>query len=190
MSDQEFYVRLKPFAPRQGYKTQRHSHREQIFVGGVRPNWYLVGETLAAELRAKRQLQNDPDSRPMFDVVDKATKAEIEEREQSSFLAGMGYNAATIGKPNDVIAPPTHDIRSAAERVAATTITSQQASGGGRNAAIPKPRRGRKSNNSGAIVSDDVQSDNVSEDVQSGGSNTDAVLDGATSESVDGSAGS
>lgn len=139
----EIFVRLKPFAPKRGYKAQRYSYKGQVYVGGTRPNWYQVSQELADDLKEHQQIHDDPDSKPLFDIVDGDKKREIEEQEQGAFLAGLGYGAATVAPPHNLPQPHTTDIRTDEEKEADKPVmpdTPPAPAAGGRAAAVPKPK--------------------------------------------------
>ena len=155
----ELFVRLKPYAPRRGYKAQRYSYKGQVYVGGARPNWYQVSKELAEDLLQHRQDHADPDSKPLFDLMDGEKKQQVEEQEQANFLAGLGYGAATVAPPTDLKQPMTTDIRTADEKAAAVPPSMPAPNVGGRAAAVPKVRvKNKKNPKTAAIVSDDAGS--------------------------------
>lgn len=130
----ERYVRLAPYAPKQGRFVQRFCHKSYVFVGGLRPNWYVVDAATAEELSTFTQIPNDPESKPMFEIMQKDKKDVIEKKETEQFLASMGVVSATIPLPKDVEPPRTHDIRSKA-------IKDKEPEVDGRAEALPPPRK-------------------------------------------------
>jgi len=129
----ERYVRLAPYAPKQGRFVQRFCHKSFVFMGGIRPNWYVVDKATAEELAAFRQVPNDPESKDLFEIMMKDKKEVVEKKETEQFLASMGVVSATIPLPKDVAPPKTHDIR---EKTA-----EKKTEVDGRASAMPPPRK-------------------------------------------------
>ena len=130
----ERYVRLAPYSPRQVRFVQRFAHKSFVFVGGLRPNWYVVDKETAEELSVMTQVPNDPDSKPLFEIMLKDKKEVIEKKETEQFLASMGVVSATIPLPKDVKPPATHDIRTNRGEPEAAEVD-------GRAGALPPPRQ-------------------------------------------------
>jgi hypothetical protein len=160
MSDQENYARLHPYSPRRGYVVQKHSFQSQVYMGGPRPNWYRVSSELAELLRPQLQQHDNPDSKPLFQIVSGEEKVLIEAQEQQEFLASVGAAARTQLAPRDVAPPPTVDIRPAAQQIAPAVVTAAPEvteAPVGRAAALPPPREQlRTANESGAVTSAEV----------------------------------
>lgn len=140
----EWYIRLAPYAPKQGRFVQRFCHKSFVFVGGLRPNWYVVDKATADELEVFRQVPNDPDSRPLFEIMVRDKKEIVEKKETEQFLASMGVVSATIPLPKDVEPPRTHDIRDK------TKPLEPQIDG--RADALPPPRRVARDETTAAVV--------------------------------------
>ena len=96
------FVRLKPYNPRRGFVVQRHGIGEMFFLGGVRPNWYEVSDDVAAMLGQKRQFHTDPDSKPLFDIMDKEEKERVAAEEQNQVLAQLGAIGQTVAMPQEL----------------------------------------------------------------------------------------
>jgi hypothetical protein len=146
------FVRLKPYNPRRGFVTQRHGRGDLFFIGGIRPNWYEVDDDVAEELAKDRQFHNDPDSKPLFDIMSKEDKEQVAAEEQNQVLAQLGAVGQTVLLPNGMKDPKTVD------------LTEKSAKGekkaGGRASAIPQPRKTRKSKTrGGAVTTGDLKGD-------------------------------
>ncbi len=154
----EFYARLYPHNPRRGYLVQKHCFDGQVYVGGPRPNWYLIGPELAAQLRDKLQTHDDPDSKPLFQIVTPEEKETISASEQQQFLAALGAVGQTLVGPKDAAPPPTVDLRVEVPATVATAaaampeVTAAPPKGKGRAAALPPTREQLQSENAAGIV--------------------------------------
>jgi len=153
----EFYARLYPHNPRRGYLVQKHCFENQVYVGGPRPNWYLIGPELAAQLRDKLQTHDDPDSKPLFQIVTPEEKETIAASEQQQFLASLGAVGQTLVGPKDAAPPPTVDLRVEVPTTVATAaampeVTAAPPKGKGRAAALPPTREQLQSENAAGIV--------------------------------------
>lgn len=152
------FVRLKPYNPRRGYVVQRHGIGEMFFVGGVRPNWYEVQDVVAERLAKKRQFHNDPDSKPLFDIMDREEKERVAAEEQNQVLAHLGAVGQTVLMPPSVKEPKTVDLTDKGGSPPPVPGTSAEASQAvGRAAAIPQPRTPRRmKTRGGTVVGPDV----------------------------------
>lgn len=95
MSTQTAFVRVKPYAPRQGYAVQRFHYKGTLFVGGIRPHWYKIPISRVGELQELRQ----DSGAPIFDVVDEDTKSAMDHEENTRQLAALGIAAAHVASP-------------------------------------------------------------------------------------------
>ena len=93
------YVRVKHYNPKKGFFIQRYHTNGQLFQ--EQKGWYLVDESLAKLLKKKRQVANDPDSRPIFDICTKEEALEMErgERKREQEKARV-REARLMGKKN------------------------------------------------------------------------------------------
>lgn len=148
------FVRLKPYNPRKGFVTQRHARGNDLFfIGGVRPNWYEVDDAVAEELKGDRQFHNDPDSKPLFDIMTKEEKEQVAAEEQHQVLAQLGAVGQTVLMPDSMKDPKTVDLTSKEEK-------TEEKPAGGRSSAIPEPRKTRKSKTrGGAVTTGDLKGD-------------------------------
>lgn len=80
MSGQTFLVRLKPYAPKQGYFLKTFVHRGIVFK--VESGWYQVDAQLAEELREIHTKPENLDSMLAFDVCTKEEASEKVETER------------------------------------------------------------------------------------------------------------
>lgn len=165
------FVRLKPYNPRRGLVTRRHGIGEMFFVGGLRPNWYEVSDAMAEKLAKKRQFHDDPDSKPLFDVMDKEEQERVAAEEQNQVLAQLGAVGQTVAMPPDFREPRTVDMTkkepAPAPAPAASFPPPPMASStiaDGRAAAIPQVRstrttqvRGAELESAGAVTMSDLQ---------------------------------
>lgn len=152
------FVRLKPYNPRKGFVTQRHARGELFFIGGVRPNWYEVDDEVAEELKEDKQFHNDPDSKPLFDIMSKEEKEQVAAEEQHQVLAQLGAVGQTVLMPDSMKDPKTVDLTSKEEKQAEASVEEKQADG--RSSAIPQPRKTRKSKTrGGAVTTGDLKGD-------------------------------
>jgi hypothetical protein len=140
----EKFVRLFPVNPRQKRTVASYTFRGQRYMGGFRPTWYKVSSQLADALRDLRQDHTDPYSPALFDIMDEEAKQTTERREQEQYLAQIGAIQGVISVPQDVKAPPTHDIRSDREKVM-----------DGRSAAVPPARQPTQSATKTASIAPD-----------------------------------
>jgi hypothetical protein len=151
----EFYARLQPYNPRRGFLVQKHCFENQVYVGGPRPNWYLIGEELANTLRGKLQTHDDPDSKPLFQVVTPEEKMRIATSEQEQFLASLGAVGQTLVGPKDAAPPPTVDLRPELPKAPEAPVPEVV----GRAAALPPTREQLQTENAaGAVTSKEVMS--------------------------------
>ncbi len=95
MSESTYFVRLKPYNPKQGYNVTRYFFQNNLFVGGDRPNWYKVSREFAAVCKKDEQ-ENGVKT---FDVVTKEEQAAINEIEENRRLVSIGLMAATHAVP-------------------------------------------------------------------------------------------
>lgn len=101
------FARLYPHNPKMGFMVRGFNYRSFGFVGGERPNWYEVDETLAAELRELRQQHTDPRSQPLFQLCSAEEKVRLEHLEQSHYLSQLGVVSQTVSLPKEFSEPKT-----------------------------------------------------------------------------------
>lgn len=130
----ELYVRLMPVNPRLQRTVANFTYKSQKYLGGERPTWYCVDESLARQLGEMRQNEADRYSPALFQVVEKEEKESIERNEHEQYLAQIGALRGTISIPRDVEKPRTQDIRTEKEE------EEKPADFGGRSAAVAPPR--------------------------------------------------
>jgi hypothetical protein len=133
MSSELVYVRLAPYAPRQGNHVTRHVVRGQLFEGGDKPKWYSVSKEFADQLLEEHQIVDDPRSRPLFEVMNKEQMESIQLEEHRRALAAIGAYSPTVQVPQ--IRPP--EVIDGMKRLDA--ITSDEVSG--RAAALAPERQ-------------------------------------------------
>jgi hypothetical protein len=174
MSAQDVFCRLYPYAPRLGFHVQTYAYRGQKYRGGERPTFYIVDEDLAAELAELKQVESDPDSKPLFQFfTDQEEKERIEKMETEKYLAALGAVVNTVSLPRDLQPPGTTDLtkeRAAPEPAPAREVVEEGASKkrrGGRSAALPPTRAPSETGTAslgGAITSEDTKEQATSDE--------------------------
>lgn len=122
MSNDAMYVRLKPYDKKRGYLVRRYNIGGHEFLTdgeSGRPIWSRVTVKAAEFLKTLRQKENDPDSKPLFDVVTPPEYAAIAQREQDLALAQLDVRSATVNVPASARVPVVDRISGAAGRAAA-----------------------------------------------------------------------
>lgn len=112
MSDEVLYARVKPYNPKRGHKVQRIFVRSmgRVIEGGTgeqKPiEWVRIRPDQAQLLRTYRQDDQDPDSKPVFDIVTLEQRQVIDRAEDAARIAGVGTKAparkAPKGRVTDV----------------------------------------------------------------------------------------
>lgn len=118
------WVRLQPHNPKRGFTQMRYHYSDQLYVGGVKPNWYKVKAGRAAILEELSQDDQDPNSPPLFELADEAMKNEIDQKELQRRMVQL--NLLAHNAPIPTTALPT-----------SVDLTTDALKGGGREAAIP-----------------------------------------------------
>jgi hypothetical protein len=165
MIKNEMYVRLAPYNPRRGFKVQSYTYRSQKYLGGERPNWYVVDKATADDLGTLSQEHGAFGSPPLFEIYTKEQKEQVEQYENDRYLAALGAIRETISVAKDLQVPQTHDIRSEDVKPKVTVESA-----GGRGAALPPPRRQTRGKNERGFVA------------AAEGSDTDTSTDGDTAD--------
>ena len=150
MSAETVYVRLAPFAPRQGYVVRRYSYKGTMFEGGELPKWYKVPAHIAKELAAEKQPPHDARAPNLFEIKTEDEKGSIQAEEHRRFLASMGVLTPSDSRVGNVRAPDELDFT---DRFGGP-VTADETVASGRDAALPPTR--------GSAVADD--DDDASED--------------------------
>lgn len=96
MSEEVFYARVKPYNPKRGHLVRRIVCMGTLWEGGsglppdTIPAWTKVNAAQAEALKRFRQVDNDPYSARVFDIVTPPKREEIDQREE-------GYRKALLG---------------------------------------------------------------------------------------------
>jgi hypothetical protein len=119
------YVRLKPYNPKIGNVKKRYHHQSSLYAMHPetgRPIWYKTDDAaLLAELGATTQIDEDPQSGPLFDILSEAEFLKVQKHETNLRLVELGIMSATEAQPVSAT-PPVVD-----------RVTE------GRSAAVPEP---------------------------------------------------
>lgn len=109
---QKYWVRLKPYSPKRGYRLKRVHYLGRLWLGGNGidvdeiPEWVKVGRAAAAELKKLRQdgYTYNTGARRAFDICTEDQRAEIDAKEEDYRKAALGLRGATITELPDVTA--------------------------------------------------------------------------------------
>lgn len=108
---QTYFARVKPYNLKRGHVVRRIKCMGKLWTGGsglppdTIPTWTQVNAAQAAALKQFLQLDNDPYSQPVFDIVTPEQKAGIDEREENYRKAALGFGGpASVGELPNVAA--------------------------------------------------------------------------------------
>lgn len=112
MSNQDpLFARVKPYNPKRGHVVRRIVVLGTLWEGGsgvppdTIPTWTKVNAAQAVALKACLQIDNDPYSQRVFDIVTAEQRKQIDAREERYRRAILGYGASpTIAELPDVTA--------------------------------------------------------------------------------------
>ena len=89
------HVRIKPYNPRKGCVLRKYTHVPTSKKFDESLGWYIVDDSVAAELVRVRQREGDEQSPMAFDIVDAKTAREIDAKEKKDAIARREAGAAT-----------------------------------------------------------------------------------------------
>lgn len=117
----KYYVRLKPYNPKQGFVARRHIVEGQLYcldANSGRPTWYIVNGEVAARRRLEVQPTGRPGAPALFDVMTEHDYLEVFKREEDLRIARLTGAVATIP-----VTPPAAPVDRVG-RVAAVPVES------------------------------------------------------------------
>ena len=94
-----YWVRVKPLNKKRGHVVERVHVLGRIWQGGngIDPNkipeWVKVNAAQAAALRECKQIDNDPYSQGIFDIVTEEMKVQIDTKEENVRKAILGFGS-------------------------------------------------------------------------------------------------
>lgn len=87
-------VRLKPHNPKRGHVLKTYTYGGVKFLG--ERGWYRVNASLGEELRDIRQVHDDQDSSPAFDVCTEEEAKAIDEKEADASTTRKTAEKSTV----------------------------------------------------------------------------------------------
>ena len=93
MESEALYARVRPYSPRAGFPVLRYFYEGHLYTGGEYPRWYKVPADQGRRMLDPRQEANNPDSKPVFQVVTEAERLTIDNEEENLRLAMLGIHS-------------------------------------------------------------------------------------------------